>query len=93
MTVHLTGRLICADEHQTALVRRLLAEHVALTRAEPGCLAFAVDPTDNPRVWRVEETFADAAAFRAHQQRIAGSVWGRETAGIARDYEVSGLDG
>ena len=35
--------------------------------------------------------FQDAAAFTAHQQRVAGSEWGRATAGIERRYEIEGI--
>ncbi len=71
-------------------MRAHLPAHLALTRAEPGCLAFDVDPTDDPLVWRVEERFADEAAFDAHQRRVAASAWGTATAGIDRRYEIRG---
>lgn len=90
--IRLTGRLICRDEAEAAIVRDQLPAHVALTRAEPGCLSFAVTPGAEPLVWEVAERFVDAAAFTAHQQRVRASVWGRATAGIERDYEVSGLE-
>ncbi|MDX5357057.1 MAG: antibiotic biosynthesis monooxygenase, partial [Rhodobacterales bacterium] len=70
-------------------VRDHLPEHVALTHAEPGCLAFQVTPTDDPLVWKVAETFADQAAFEAHQRRTATSPWARATAGLRRDYTLS----
>ncbi|MGI6879101.1 putative quinol monooxygenase [Microbacterium sp. gxy059] len=84
----LDGALRCRDEADAAAVRAHLAKHVRLTRAEPGCLAFAVDPTDDPLVWEVRERFADAEAFAAHQARVRESEWGRATAGIPRAYEV-----
>lgn len=89
--VRLTGLLVCAttDEAQTVVAH--LPTHVGLTRAEPGCLAFTVEPTDDPRVWAVEERFVDAHAFRAHQARVAASDWGRATAGLERRYTVEGL--
>ncbi|WP_345800905.1 antibiotic biosynthesis monooxygenase [Microbacterium sp. AZCO] len=90
--VRLHGSLVCADDAQADLVRANLAAHVALTRAEPGCLSFEVTPTQDGLVWRVEEFFADSAAFRAHQQRVAASEWGRTTAGIERQYTVEGLE-
>jgi len=91
-TVHLTGQLRCASRHEADLVRRHLPEHLRLTRAEPGCLAFDVAPTDDPLVWRVEEAFADRAAFRAHQRRTRASAWWTATATIAREYRNTGLD-
>ena len=89
--VRLRGQLICTDMTQVELVRTHLPLHIALTRAESGCLAFEVVQTTNPLVWRVEERFTDETAFRAHQQRVASSEWGRATTGIERDYAVEGL--
>ena len=58
-TVHLTGQLICATPTDVAIVETHLPEHVALTRAEPGCVSFEVTPTDDPLVWDVAEVFED----------------------------------
>lgn len=88
--VTLSGELRCADAAEAERVRAHLAEHVALTRAEPGCLSFEVGPTDDERVWRVAERFIDESAFDAHQRRVATSTWGRETAGIQRSYVIRG---
>lgn len=88
--VTLSGELRCADDAEAARVRAHLPAHLALTRAEPGCLAFDVDPTDDPLVWRVGERFVDEAAFDAHQRRVAASAWGTATAGIDRRYEIRG---
>lgn len=89
--VRLTGRLVCATDAEQAIVARLLPEHIALTRAEPGCIRFEVTQIEDSRIWRVEERFADAASFHAHQARVAASEWGRVTHGIAREYVVEGL--
>lgn len=77
---------------EEATVSRLLPEHIALTRAEPGCLSFEVTRTEDPLVWNVEELFLNADAFLSHQARVATSEWGRATRGIVRSYEVSGLE-
>lgn len=69
-TVGLEGRLCCANEAEAALVRRHLPAHIRLTHAEPGCLAFTVEPSDDPFVWTVRERFVDAASFEAHQARL-----------------------
>jgi quinol monooxygenase YgiN len=87
--IRLSGFLRCASPEEADIVRRLLPEHVRLTRAEPGCLSFEVTPTDDPLTWRVEERFADRAAFDAHQRRTRASTWAVATAAIRRDYEVS----
>ena len=88
--VTLRGELRCADAAEAQRVRAHLAEHIALTRAEPGCLSFDVDPTDTDGVWSVSERFVDEGAFDAHQRRVAASTWGRETAGIQRFYVIHG---
>lgn len=88
--VELRGSLVCADAREADLVRRHLAQHVELTRAEPGCLAFHVDPTEDPLVWTVAETFVDRESFAAHQARVTSSAWGRATEGIRRDFRVCG---
>jgi len=85
-TVHLSGYLVCGTEAEAATVARHLPRHVALTRAEEGCVRFEVTRTEDPLVWRVEEQFRDDAAFRAHQQRARDSEWGVATAGIERRY-------
>lgn len=90
--VTLRGWLICADDEQVGIVEQHLARHIALTRAEPGCLAFSVAPTGDPRVWQVAERFADRAAFDAHQKRVADSEWGRATSAIERDYTIATAD-
>jgi quinol monooxygenase YgiN len=89
--VHLTGLLVCANEDESRLVAEHLPTHVALTRAEPECVSFDVTRTADPLVWRVEERFENEAAFARHEDRVAGSEWGRMTAGIERRYSVNGV--
>ena len=89
--VHLRGRLICHSASHAAIVTAHLPRHIELTRAEPGCLSFTVEPTEDPRVWSVDEVFLDAAAFQKHQERARTSEWGLATAHIERDYVVHGL--
>ncbi|TFC00202.1 GNAT family N-acetyltransferase [Cryobacterium sp. MDB2-33-2] len=89
--VSLSGQLVCRTQDQAETVREYLQLHLALTRAEPGCLSFNVTRTSNPLVWQVEERFEHASAFEAHQERVASSEWGHATAGIERRYSVIGL--
>jgi len=89
--VRLSGLLVCASADEAEIVRARLPLHVELTRAEPGCESFDVRETEEPLIWRVEERFADSAAFATHQARAAASEWGRATAGIERRYTVVGL--
>ena len=86
--IRLTGRLVCRNDAEAAIVATHLPEHIELTRAERGCLAFEVSATDDPLEWTVEEHFASKDAFATHQTRIASSDWGRSTAGIERQYEI-----
>lgn len=90
--VTLSGRLICADAAQAGIVRDHLADHIRLTMAEPGCISFAVEATSDPLVWQVDERFVGADAFAAHQERVRASAWGVATAGIRREYRISGLE-
>ena len=93
MGVTLTGHIDVPPARLEA-VRAALPEHIRLTRAEPGCLRFEVTELAEPAGrFAVAEEFADAAAFAAHQARAGASDWARVTAGIARDYRVTGLDG
>lgn len=87
-TVRLSGFLRCASVEDIQLVETYLPEHLRLTRAEPGCISFDVTQTDDPLVWRVEELFADRAAFDFHQQRTRASEWFSATSAIPRDYEI-----
>lgn len=89
MPVFLTGTLNCQTADEAARVRRALPEHMRLTRAEPGCVRFDVSETDDPLVWRVDEEFVDRQAFDAHTARAQASDWGRQSAGIARQYKVT----
>lgn len=90
--VALRGRLICADAAEAEIVVQHLPRHIELSRAEPGCVSFEVDRTDDPLVWRVAELFSDHDTFDAHQARGRSSEWGRATAAITRDYVVTTVD-
>lgn len=88
--VELTGQLFCADEDDLALVKRLLPDHIRLTRAEPGCIFFDVSQNDDPLVWEVRERFECPAAFDAHQHRARNSDWGKATRNLRRNFMISG---
>ena len=77
-----------------AAVAGALPDHIALTRAEPGCLAFDVTPSpDHPDRFLVSEIFVDRAAFDAHQARGTASAWAEVTAGLPRHYTIRHEDG
>ncbi|TAM68408.1 MAG: antibiotic biosynthesis monooxygenase [Microbacteriaceae bacterium] len=87
--IKLAGHLLCANAGEASTVASHLPRHIELTRAEPGCLSFDVQPTDDPFVWTVAERFTDQTAFSAHQARVRASEWGRATAGIVRDHVIT----
>lgn len=89
--IRLSGRLICMTDDERAAVVTDLSSHIALTRAEPGCLSFDIGQTDDPLVFDVHETFRDRAAFDAHQTRTRASDWFAATRGILRDFRVEEL--
>ena len=86
--VYLDGYLEVPPE-RVAAVTKALPDHIALTRAEPGCLAFAVTPSpDQPGRFLVSEVFTDRAAFDAHQARAKASAWAEIAAGLPRHYTI-----
>ncbi len=92
MTVHkiqLKGYMDVTPERIDA-VTKAVGDHIALTRAEPGCLSFEVTPCpDVTGRFLVAETFADRAAFDHHQSRTSTSPWAEITAGLPRDYTIT----
>lgn len=86
--IRLRGQLICTTEAETQAVAAHVAEHIRLSRAEPGCLTFDIAPTDDPLVWEVMESFRDRAAFDAHQVRTRDSAWFAATRTALRAFRV-----
>jgi len=75
-----------------AAVSDALPKHIALTRAEAGCLSFEVTPdAAHAGRFQVAELFVDRAAFDAHQTRTKASEWAKITDGIPRSYQIEGL--
>lgn len=83
--IALSGHIYCANADELKIVLDHLPEHVALSRAEPGCLYFAIDQTADPMVWQIEELFADEAALDAHKARMNTSTWNKVSAALKRD--------
>ena len=86
--IRLRGQMICMSEDEAQAVTANLGLHTALTRAEPGCLSFGIDPTDDPMVFEVMETFRTRDDFNAHQTRTRASDWFQATRSILRDVRV-----
>jgi quinol monooxygenase YgiN len=86
--IRLRGQLICMTDTEALAVRTHLPAHLALTRAEPGCLTFDVTDTDDPLVFEVMEAFRDRPSFDAHQARTRESPWFTATRSILRDFRL-----
>lgn len=87
--VQLTGRMTAPPERCPG-VRAAMADHIRLTRAEPGCLYFDLRESEDG-VFEVSELFQSRDAFEEHQHRTRGSAWFRITGDLPRDYEVAEL--
>lgn len=89
MPVKISGTLT-ASGADIEIARRLIPEHVALSRAEPGCLKFNLEEApDTPGLWVLDEEFADQSAFDFHQQRTRASQWGQASTNMVRDFTVA----
>ncbi|WCN08137.1 putative quinol monooxygenase [Marinomonas mediterranea] len=88
MKIVLSGYIVI-PEAELALVEDALVEHIALTKAEEGCLVFNVskDPV-NPCRYDVYEEFSSQAAFDFHQARVKSSPWGQATINVERHYLI-----
>ncbi len=86
--VYLDGLLVAHSAAEHAVVDLYLEDHIALTRAEPGCLKFEVtpDPSDSNK-WHVSEIFDSEAAFDAHQLRAKASEWGQVSEPLERRFK------
>ncbi len=86
--VYLDGQLVAHSAAEHAVVDLYLDDHIALTRAEPGCLKFEVtpDPKDSNK-WHVSEVFESEEAFEAHQTRAKTSEWGQVSAPLERRFK------
>ncbi|MDO4251330.1 MAG: antibiotic biosynthesis monooxygenase [Moraxella sp.] len=79
---------IVIPKAEKAEVLQALDEHIALTRAESGCLVFDIRPDQMDEcVYHVYEEFVDKAAFESHQARVRASDWRRASANVARHYK------
>ena len=77
------------EPDEVGIVLAHLDEHVRLSRAEPGCLTFALRQSDDdPCLFDLDETYEDRAALDAHRARTQASAWGRATRDMRRDIVV-----
>ena len=85
----LQGHIVVSDD-DLPRVLKALPKHVALTRAEQGCLVFNVSQdSEDANKFYVYEEFVDREAFDAHQKRANRTRWATVTAKIERHYEIS----
>ncbi len=90
--VKLKGHIIVSESDLEAVTKEL-DNHIALTRAEEGCLIFEVsqDP-DHLFRFNVYEEFDSTESFRYHQRRVQSSAWGSIAANVNRNYSTEGLE-
>ncbi len=85
--VYLDGTLVVNSAAMLAVIEMYLDDHIALSRAEPGCEKFEVYPdANNPYHYIVSEIYETEEAFAAHQVRAAASEWGQATKMLERRY-------
>jgi quinol monooxygenase YgiN len=89
--IRLRGHLICQSAQEAAAVRWNVSDHIALSRAEPGCLSFDITATDDPLIFEVMESFQTRTDFDAHQACTRASPWFEATRAILRDFRVEEL--
>jgi len=87
--ITLQGHIIVPKD-RLEQIRKALPLHIALTRAETGCLIFNVtENTTQPGHFDVYEEFSNRTAFDAHQKRGAASDWAKITDGVPRHFQIS----
>lgn len=90
--ITLSGHIIVPTQDLQS-VRDALVEHIALTRAEDGCIVFDVNEhSEQAGRFDVYEEFIDSNSFAAHQARVRDSHWGKVSINVSRHYTIVGLD-
>ncbi|HLP68501.1 MAG TPA: putative quinol monooxygenase [Rhizobium sp.] len=86
--IYLDGHIDVPSDRREA-VMAALPQHIALTRAEPGCLKFEVTVSESVAGrLDVSEVFVDQTAFDGHQTRTRASDWFKVTEGIQRHFTI-----
>ncbi len=87
--IRLTGYMDAPLDKLDA-VNAAVVDHIALTRAEGGCISFEVTPClDVKGRFLVSELFESRDAFDHHQARASQSEWAEITKGMPRTYEIT----
>jgi len=85
--VYLDGLLVAQTAAHRAVIDLYLEDHIALTRAEPGCLKFEVTEDSKDRnKFHVSEIFDSEESFAAHQARAKNSEWGAHSDKLERRF-------
>ena len=88
--IYLAGHISAAEPERAAVIKAL-PQHIALSRAEKGCLRFDVSQdSQKPSKFHVFEVFDSENAFKAHQLRSAQSGWAAVSENCQRDYVIIG---
>lgn len=87
--ITLSGTLTCPTPDDLTIIQTYLPDHIALSRAEPGCVTFTAVQSANPMVWQIDETYTDKKAFEAHQTRNRASIWWDKSQSIVRDFQIT----
>ena len=82
-------RHIIVSDDDLPRVLKALPKHIALSRAEQGCLIFNVSQdSENANKFYVYEEFIDREALDAHRRRAKRTRWASVTAGVERYCEI-----
>ena len=88
--VHVTGFMICRTLEESDRVAAALPAHIALTRAEPGCLIFEVlRSSADPCRFAVRQCYRSPEAYDAHHARTLASDWWKVTSHVPRDFRIT----
>ncbi len=84
-----TGSITCTLQ-ELGMFAIIVTKHIALTRAEPGCIEFDIKQ-DAPGscTFLIAERFVDRAAFESHTARTRASDWWGKTKHIPRDINIT----
>ena len=83
---------IVVPEKKVGVILNHLPEYIALTLAEPSCLAFTVSHlADKPTIFDVYEEFDGVESFAARQAPVQTSRWGADPKYVERSYAVTGI--
>ena len=90
--VYLAGHMRVPESERSAVLAAL-SNHVALSRAEVGCLRFDVTQDETqPSKFHVLEVFASQQSFEVHKERSRESPWAAASKNCPSDYVIKGPD-